>query len=71
MALNETTQDAGIRSRSQIALLSATGQPVAQVASVTFFAANTALHRLDRYEQDGSDGLTDRPRAARPPKTLH
>ena len=64
-----TTHDADLRSRTQMILLSAAGQPVAQIASLTFFGEDTVLYWLDRYEQDGIDGLADRPRSGRPPKS--
>jgi transposase len=64
-----TTHDADLRSRTQMILLSAAGQPVAQIASLTLFGEDTVLYWLDRYEQDGIDGLADRPRSGRPPKS--
>ncbi len=64
-----TTHDADLRSRTQMILLSAAGQPVAQIASLTFFGEDTVLYWLDRYEQDGIDGLADRPRSGRTPKS--
>ena len=63
-----STRDADIRSRCQMVLLSAQGQPVAQIARLTFFGEDTVLYWLDRYERDGLDALADRPRSGRPPK---
>jgi hypothetical protein len=64
-----TTHDADLRSRTQMSLLSASGHPVAQIASLTFFGEDTVLYWLDRYDHHGIDGLADCPRSGRPPKS--
>ncbi len=65
------TDKADTRSRCQMILLSAAGHNVAQIATLTFFDQDSVLFCLDRYEAEGLDGLEDRPRAGRPPKSGH
>ena len=64
-----TTHDADLRSRTHMIVLSAAGQPVAQIASLTFLGEDIVLYWFDRYEQDGIDGLADRPRSGRRPQS--
>lgn len=64
-----TTHDADERSRCQMILFSAQGKPVAAIAELTFFAADTVLYWLDRYAAEGLEGLATKPRSGRPPKS--
>lgn len=64
-----TTHDAEVRSRCQMILLSAQGHSVADIATLTFFAEDTVLYWFDRYEREGLDGLDNKPRSGRPPKS--
>ncbi len=66
--LYRRTDDADLRSRSQMILLSAQGHSAAEIAELTFFDQDTVLFWFDRYEGDGLAGLRDRPRSGRPPK---
>jgi transposase len=61
------TKDADERTHCQIVLLSADGYCVQQIATITFFAADTVLFWLDRYEQHNLSGLEVQPRSGRPP----
>lgn len=63
------TAQADLRTRCQMILLSAESYSVAQIAQVTFYDQDTVLYWLDRYEAEGLDGLEDRPRSGRPPKS--
>ena len=63
------TAEADLRSRCQMILLSAESYSVLQIAQVTFYDQDTVLYWLDRYEAEGLDGLEDRPRSGRPPKS--
>jgi transposase len=67
-ALYRGTDNADVRSRCQMILLSAQGHGAAEIARLTFFDQDTVLFWFDRYEADGLDGLQDRPRSGRPPK---
>jgi transposase len=62
------TDNADLRSRCQMILLSAQGHSAAEIAGLTFFDQDTVLSWFDRYEADGLTGLQDRPRSGRPPK---
>ena len=64
------THDADVRTRCQMILLSSTGRSVAEIAAITLMNADTVLYWFDRYEAAGLDGLADRPRSGRPPKSL-
>src|SRR5512136_1836923 len=66
--LYRRTDNADLRSRCQMILLSAQGRSVAEIAELTFFDQDTVLFWFDRYEADGLDGLRDHPRSGRPPK---
>ncbi len=62
------TDNADVRSRCQMILLSAQGHNAAEIARLTFFDQDTVLFWFERYEADGVEGLQDRPRSGRPPK---
>jgi hypothetical protein len=64
------THDADLRSRCQMVLLSSRATSVAQIAALTFFSEDTVLYWIERYQTEGIDGLSERPRSGRPPKSL-
>lgn len=66
--LYRRTDNADVRSRCQMVLLSAQGHSAAEIAELTFFDQDTVLFWFDRYETEGLKGLQDRPRSGRPPK---
>jgi transposase len=66
--LYRRTDNADVRSRCQMILLSAQGHSAVEIAELTFFDQDTVLFWFERYEADGLDGLQDRPRSGRPPK---
>lgn len=66
--LYRRTDNADVRSRCQMILLSAQGHGAAEIAELTFFDQDTVLFWFDRYAADGLNGLQDRPRSGRPPK---
>ena len=66
--LYRRTDNADVRSRCQMILLSAQGHSAAEIAGLTFFDQDTVLFWFDRYEAEGVNGLQDRPRSGRPPK---
>jgi len=66
--LYRSTDDADVRSRCQMILLSAQGHSTVELAKLTFFDQDTILFWFDRYEAEGLAGLQDRPRSGRPPK---
>jgi len=66
--LYRRTDNADVRSRCQMILLSAQGHSTAEIAELTFFDQDTVLFWFDRYEAEGLTGLQDRPRSGRPPK---
>jgi len=67
--LYRQTKDADLRSRCQMLLLSADGHRVGEIAELTLFYENSVLFWFDRYEAEGLDGLEDRPKSGRPPKS--
>ena len=66
--LYRRTDNANVRSRCQMILLSAQGRSTVEIAALTFFDQDTVLFWFDRYEAEGLPGLHDRPRSGRPPK---
>jgi transposase len=66
--LYRQTDQADLRTRCQMILLSAQGHGVPEIARLTFFDADSVLFWLNRYEADGLAGLEDRPKSGRPPK---
>ena len=67
--LYRATQDADVRTRCQMILLSAQEYPVSEIADLTLFNEDSVLYWLDRYESQGLSGLEDRPRSGRRPKS--
>jgi len=67
--LYRQTKDVDVRSRCQMILLSADGHSVSEIARLTLFDENSVLFWFDRYEAGGLDGLEDRPKSGRPPKS--
>lgn len=67
--LYRETQNADMRTRCQMILLSAQEHTVSEIAELTFFNEDSVLYWLDRYESQGLSGLEDRPRSGRPPKS--
>src|SRR5947209_15959464 len=54
--------------RAQMVLLSSRGYTVAQIAAIFEVGEDVVRTWLHRYQQDGPDGLADRPRPGRPPE---
>jgi transposase len=67
--LYRQTNNADLRTRCQMILLSAQGYSVAEIAKLTFFEEDAVLYWFDRYEQESLSGLEDRPRPGRPRKS--
>ncbi len=67
--LYRKTDNADLRTRCQMILLSSQGRSVAEIAQLTFFEEDAVLYWIDRYETDQLAGLEDRPRSGRPPKS--
>lgn len=67
--LYRQTQDADVRTRCQMILLSSQEYSVSEIADLTLFNEDSILFWLGRYEQDGLAGLEDRPRSGRRPKS--
>ncbi len=67
--LYRKTDNADLRTRCQMILLSSQGRSVAEIAQLTFFEEDTVLYWIDRYEADQLAGLEERPRSGRPPKS--
>jgi len=67
--LYRQTQDADVRTRCQMILLSSQEYTVSEIANLTLFNEDSILFWLGRYEQDGLAGLEDRPRSGRRPKS--
>ena len=67
--LYRQTDQADLRTRCQMILLSAEGYSVAEIARLTYFEEDSVLYWFDRYEAEKLKGLEDRPRSGRPPKS--
>jgi transposase len=67
--LYRQTQNADVRTRCQMILLSSQEYAVSEIADLTLFTEDSVLYWLDRYESQGLQGLEDRPRSGRPPKS--
>lgn len=67
--LYRQTKNADVRTRCQMILLSAQQYAVSEIANLTLFNEDSVLYWLDRYESQGLQGLEDRPRSGRPPKS--
>lgn len=67
--LYRDTQNADVRTRCQMVLLSAQEYRVSEIADLTLFNEDSVLYWLDRYESQGLSGLEDRPRTGRRPKS--
>jgi transposase len=67
--LYRQTQNADVRTRCQMILLSAQEYGVSKIAELTLFNEDSVLYWLDRYESEGLQGLEDRPRRGRRPKS--
>ncbi|MDQ3092735.1 MAG: IS630 family transposase [Actinomycetota bacterium] len=52
--------------RAQIVLLAAEGRPASEIAERVGCAAETARRQRARYEREGLEGLSDRPKSGRP-----
>lgn len=57
-----------VSQRAHMVLLSARGYSVAQIAGIFEVGEDTVRTWLQRYQQEGADGLVDRPRPGRPPR---
>ena len=67
--LYRTTRDVRMRTRAQMVLLSAEKQMVpSEIASIVRRDEQTVRRWLKRYQAEGLDGLSDRPRAGHPGK---
>jgi len=66
--LTKTDADPRVRRRAQGVLLASEGHPLAEVARLFHTAAGRVRVWRERFEQEGRDGLRDRPRGGRPPK---
>jgi transposase len=67
--LYRQTEQADVRTRCQMILLSAQGHTVVQIAEWTLFDQDSVLYWFARYEAENLKGLQDRPRPGRPPKS--
>lgn len=67
--LYRQTQDADVRTRCQMILLSSQEYAVSEIADLTLFNEDSILYWFERYEQEGLAGLEDRPRSGRRPKS--
>src|ERR687896_527399 len=61
-----TTVAVGLARRARIVLLAADGVPLDRIARGLGIRRNVVRTWVDRYREDGLDGLRDRPRSGRP-----
>ncbi len=67
--LYRQTENADVRTRCQMILLSAQEYLISEIANLTLFNEDSVRYWLDRYESQGLSGLEDRPRSGRHPKS--
>lgn len=67
--LYRQTQNAVVRTRCQMILLSSQKYAVSEIANLTLFNEDSVRYCLDRYESQGLVGLEDRPRSGRRSKS--
>ena len=67
--LYRQTQNADVRTRGLMILLSFQEYAVSEISELTLFNEDSILYWLDRYESQGLEGLEDRPRSGRHPKS--
>ena len=67
--LYRKTDNADLRTRCQMILFSSIGYSVSDIAKLTLFEEDTVLYWFNRYEAQKIEGLEDRPRSGRPPKS--
>lgn len=68
-SLYRQTDDADLRTRTQMILLSAQGWSPGQIGAATFYNEDTVLFWIERFESHHLEGLKDRPRSGRPAKS--
>lgn len=66
-ALYHDTHDADTRIRCLMILLFSERQSVPQIARLLRFSDDAVRYWIRRYEAEGTDGLSTRPRSGRPP----
>lgn len=66
--LYRNTNEADVRSRCQMVLLSNEGLSPPQIAQRVRFSRRTVTRIIPRYEAEGLEGLMTKPRSGRPPK---
>lgn len=66
--LYRRTNEADVRSRCQMILLSNEGLSPPQIAKLVRFNRRTVTRFLQQYETEGIQGLMTKPRSGRPPK---
>ena len=66
--LYRQTNEANVRSRCQMILLSNEGLSPSQIAQRVRFSRRTVTRIIQRYEIEGLQGLQTKPRSGRPPK---
>ncbi len=66
--LYRSTNEADVRSRCQMVLLSNEGLSPPQIAQRVRFSRRTVTRIIQRYEAEGLEGLMTKPRSGRPPK---
>ena len=66
--LYRQTNEADVRSRCQMILLSNEGRSPPQIAEQVRFSRRTVTRFIQRYEAEGIQGLMTKPRSGRPPK---
>lgn len=66
--LISNTKDTRKYRRAMIILLSNEGYPVSKLTSLFTLSDKKVRYWIDRYEREGIDGLSDKPRSGRPPK---
>ena len=67
--LYRQTENADVRTRCQMILLSAQEYGISEIADLTLFNEDSVRYWLDRYESQGLSSLEDRPRSGRRPKS--
>jgi len=66
--LHRQTNDANVRSRCEMILLSSEGVSAPKIAGRVRFSGRTVRRVIERYEAEGIVGLSNKARSGRPPR---
>ena len=66
-ALRQSTSRVPLHKRAQVILLSHEGKTASEIAAIVGYTAHTVTNRINRFNEEGVDGLGDRPHGGSAP----